>query len=108
MDPLERRYRAHFYQDLDMGMIPQLFEDFKGPKDYRAFANLVHIKEADMGIAKLDTIRTIHNIEMTDEGHGDYRFDFFLDGALYRMVRNIVGAFVSVSSGQVSADYVKS
>ena len=39
-----------------------------------------------------------------DEAAEDYRLDFELDGALYKMVRNIVGAMFEVSTGELNLD----
>jgi tRNA U38,U39,U40 pseudouridine synthase TruA len=41
------------------------------------------------------TVRSIRKIEVIEEGDGKYRLDFYLDGALYRMVRKLVGAFLA-------------
>ncbi|CAM9674365.1 unnamed protein product, partial [Phaeothamnion confervicola] len=38
------------------------------------------------------------SVQVVDEGGGNVRLDFWLDGALYRMVRNIVGYAVAVAT----------
>lgn len=41
-------------------------------------------------------------IAVIDEGEGRYRLDFILDGALYKMVRNIVGTMLQVAAGKMA------
>ena len=40
-------------------------------------------------------------MRVDDEGGGRYCLNFYLDGALYKMVRNIVGAILAVSAGKM-------
>ena len=57
----------------------------------------------------LSTVRTIQKIDLVREANpfaqeGDpsqhyYRIDIYLDGALYKMVRNIVGTSIDVARG---------
>ena len=99
MSPLDRRDRALWYKcELDIGLMRSCCLEFEGTHDFTSFGNRLAHKEADVG-RELDCHRTIKSIELVDESHGNYRIDFVLDGALYKMVRNIVGILFGVSSG---------
>ena len=54
------------------------------------------------------TVRSIRKVEVIEEGEGKYRLDFYLDGALYRMVRNLVGAILAVSYGRLRLQDIRS
>jgi tRNA pseudouridine38-40 synthase len=69
----------------------------------------------------INTTRTIYRIELvkesslwshglsnptTAENHNNYRIDFYIQGALYKMIRNIVGAAVEASR-VITADQEK-
>ena len=49
-------------------------------------------------------VREIRSIDVEDEGNGDYTVQIELDGALYRMVRNVVGACVACGTGKLKLD----
>ena len=46
-------------------------------------------------------MRTIYDVSVITEGDGLYKFNFHLQGALYKMVRNMVGAALDVARGDV-------
>ncbi len=99
LDPLERQGRALWYKyPLDKAAIASCLNSFVGLHDFASFGNRLAHKQA-MSVGPLDTTRTIYSIDLVDEGSGDFRLDFELDGALYKMVRNIVGALFAVGEG---------
>jgi tRNA pseudouridine38-40 synthase len=110
VDPLRRRYYAHFYMDFDMQLFENCLQEFVGTHDFRAYANRIeHTKKRHRGTGNgsgskdkdrsIDTIRTVKSIKLIDEGFGYYRVEILLKSALYRMVRNIVGTSLDVAMG---------
>jgi len=101
MDPLDRLYRGHVaYEELDFEILTAALEKCRGTKDFKAFANNAPTQNP----LEIDTVRTIHRIDVVAEGGGDYAIAMDLDGALYRMVRNIVGACVACGTGKLELD----
>lgn len=111
VDPTRRRYCAHFYMPFDMELFKDCLQMFVGSHDFRAFAN--RIEHTTKNLAEqgeghtVDTIRTVHSVQLVDEGQGYYRVDFHLESALYRMVRNIVGSSLDVAAGNFSKDFLR-
>jgi len=110
LDPLQRMYRAQIYRPLDTQKMRDALHYFTGTRDFRTFSNQIDKKEISLGFeeGELDTIRTVYSIEMIDEGQGNYRAEFLLDGALYKMVRNIMGALFAVGYGIIHAQDIPS
>lgn len=119
-DPLRRRTQAHVtHEPLDLEALRRALELFEGPNDFRAFANGMVKKEAALrGLGLLgpgclmDTRRTVFSVRLVverDDGPGgqEARVEVSLDGALYQMVRNVVGAAVAVARGRLNADAVR-
>ncbi|CAK0887167.1 unnamed protein product [Prorocentrum cordatum] len=82
--------------------MPQAAAAFEGRHDFARF----HQKDPSRGPER-DTVRTIRRIEVVDEGAGQCRIDMQLDGALYKMVRNVVGCIVYAALGRVSLEDVR-
>jgi tRNA pseudouridine38-40 synthase len=51
-------------------------------------------------LSEMDTVRTVYSVTLVDEGNDSYRIDFMLEGALYKMVRNMVGTAMDVCLGK--------
>ena len=89
MDPLKRRDRALWYKSPipDVLIMREAATKFEGRHDFASFGNRQHHKESMHGSA-LETCRTIRRISLVEEDEEgiDFRFDFELDGALYKMV----------------------
>lgn len=113
--PLDRLYRAHANQaaratienaDLFYKVMPL----FVGKHDFVGFSNEVDKITTSMrveGVGEYNTFRTVYSAKVVDEGAGNFRLDFHLDGALYRMVRNIVGTMLAISAGRVGPEVVE-
>jgi tRNA pseudouridine38-40 synthase len=104
MDPLERHTR-HFvdWGELHVMNLEWALKQFEGTHDFRAFSGAMEQKEKREG-KKLGTVRTVYKVDLVDEGHGLYRVDFLLQGALYKMVRNMMGTALDVSRGRLEKD----
>lgn len=50
----------------------------------------------------MSTVKTVYNVTLVDEDDGNYRVEIFLKGALYKMVRNMVGTAIAVGRGHES------
>ena len=96
---------------VDPDRLERILKKFEGDHDFVCFAGALEQQEKKTGIA-ISTVRTIHKVLLVKEAHanvnanhddmgGDpsqhyYRIDIYLDGALYKMVRNIVGTSIDV------------
>lgn len=112
MHPCERHHRWQLpWQGVNPLELERILRHFEGEHDFVCFAGALEQQEKKTGIA-LGTVRRIHKIKLVQEaantahlgGDGDpshdcYRIDIYLDGALYKMVRNIVGTAIDVSRG---------
>jgi len=104
MDPLERFYREHSWRHpLDLEAMQQAASLFEGTHDFRNFANRakppVKVAGAEEAEAR-STTRYVHQIRIIDEGGGYARAEFELKGALYKMVRNLMGALIDIGKGR--------
>ena len=124
LDPLERRYRAAWPAAVDAAALARALAAFEGTHDFRAFANDMARKDASHAAhaaassagrgadadadadARFDTTRTVRRAALVDEGGGALRVDVELDGALYKMVRNMVGAALAVAGGALPPDAI--
>jgi len=103
LDPLERHHRSHFHEKFCVDKFRVTMSKYVGTHDFRAFAGAVEANEKKKG-RTIGTVRTVHQIDVLDEGHERYRVDIYLEGALYKMVRNMVGTALAVASGQMSEE----
>ena len=123
MDPSERFHRWQLpWRGLDAAQLQRILKKFEGQHDFVCFAGALEQQQKKTGIA-LGTIRTIHEIRLVKEVDIDrnrfdinlsdmggdpsehyYRIDIYLDGALYKMVRNIVGTAIDVCRESVSEE----
>lgn len=106
MDPMQRLYRDHcHYRPLDLDAMQKAARLLEGKHDFAAFAN----KKNFGGVRKLGgtTTRSVRLVTVHDEGGGYGRADFYLKGALYKMVRNMFGAMVEVGAGRRKAEEVE-
>lgn len=108
-DPLERRTRAHVptragEPALDVEKLAALAPVFEGTHDFQNFANrLEHKRRASKKGADFTTARTVYRCRLLeDDGEpGHYRLEVHLEGALQRMVRNMMGGLWSVARGDL-------
>jgi len=90
---------------VDIDELKRILHKFEGQHDFVCFAGELEQNKRKSGFA-LSTVRNIRNIELKQEYNGKdditehyYRIDIYLDGALYKMVRNIVGTAIDVARG---------
>ena len=95
--PFIRRYVTEICYPLDMDKLHAVKDLFVGEHDFAAFANVCKTR-----IGK-SSVRTIYAIDI--EHAGPYvTITFEGNGFLYKMVRNLIGAMLLVSSDKLSID----
>jgi tRNA pseudouridine38-40 synthase len=91
--------------------LKSIIELYVGTHDFKAFGGQLEQNEKRAG-RKITTIRTIHKVELVKERtqesqmgfigeEGNYRIDFLIEGALYKMIRNMVGTAIQVWLGNM-------
>lgn len=109
MDPLDRIDRALWYREkLDLKRVAEACACFEGTHDFSSFANRLGHKSASSAEVQPNPVRTVRSVAFVEEVVGlDYRIDVVLDGALYKMVRNVVGLLLNVGSGAAEVSDVE-
>ena len=108
MNPNHRHTRVHFH-DVPLSSLQEqeqmqhILNTFVGTHEFAAFAGQIEVNERKTGTKK-NTIRTVYKIDLIDEGNQNYRIDIYLRGALYKMIRNIVGTALDIYRGKVSIE----
>ena len=105
MDPMCRLYRHHVSvpRPLDYPAMEEAAQAFEGEYDFFAFSNHASGLPPGQGIAT-GTVRRVVSVKFRDEGDGYACADFVLTSALYKMVRNMMGALYDVGRGVLTAD----
>lgn len=104
LDPLLRLYcyrewRAYKFGFCEMRM-HQAIQRFEGTHDFSAFANASGTKSGSSAAVYVNPVRTIQSIKVVHEDDERYRLEFRIDGALYKMIRNVVGTILDVACFQ--------
>lgn len=99
-DPFHRLYSWHVRWKIDRDTLLKAKELLIGTHDFTSFAN-----EAHRGAAAKDAVRTLMRLDIIEQEHG-LRFEFEANGFLYKMVRNIVGTLIEVSSGRIPLEAI--
>jgi len=103
-DPMQRYTRVHINDEVNVDILRRTLTHYEGTHDFRAFAGAVEANQRRDGIEHKDTVRTVYNVTLIDEGWGEYRIDILLKGALYKMVRNMVGTALEVAKGRMKEE----
>eukprot|EP00871_Galdieria_phlegrea_P006036 jgi/Galph1/91/GphlegSOOS_G4832.1 len=103
MDPLERRFRYHCYYPCDLSLLQEGAQIFIGTHDFSSFCSRAGKNEA----VERNPYRTIRRIDLIKETDFNYRLEFELNGALYRMVRNITSALFTAACGCRSINEIR-
>jgi tRNA pseudouridine38-40 synthase len=105
MDPLERHNRYDTkWKDTNVDVLERTLKHFEGSHDFRAFAGGIEQMEKRMKGGTMNTRRQVYSIDIVDEGAGMYRIEVRLKGALYKMIRNMVGTALDVAWGHLSEE----
>mmetsp|Transcript_33364 Transcript_33364/g.36915 ORF Transcript_33364/g.36915 Transcript_33364/m.36915 type:complete len:327 (-) Transcript_33364:27-1007(-) len=104
MNPIERHNRYDlWWSNTNLKDLERILKHFEGEHDFRAFAASMEQLEKALG-GEFNTIRTVHSVNLIEEGEQRYRIDLHLSGALYKMVRNMVGTALDVACGRLSEE----
>jgi len=104
-DPLHRNYCCAVPRGeaLDLHKLAELTSIFEGKHDYQNFANrLQHKRRMSKKGEEFSTVRHVRSVELVSEAPEEYAIHVLLDGALQRMVRNMVGGLWAVARGDMS------
>ncbi|CAE7659481.1 truA1, partial [Symbiodinium pilosum] len=105
-DPLERFYRyqipSSWARTFNGELLRVAAAKFVGKKDFSYFTHASKLDIYRTG----GTVRTIRSVNVVEEGPGQCRIEVQLDGAIFRMVRNIVGCLVSAACGRVAVEEI--
>lgn len=104
-DPMERLYRHFEWRAAKFGFSEELFKQathkFIGSHDFSAFTNSSCMPPGFEPPVLINPVRTVRTANVIKEKKDMYRIDFNIDGAMYRMIRNIVGTILDVSCGKM-------
>ena len=98
-DPFTRPYAWAIGKPLDVEAMKAAAVVLRGKHDFRAFSAL-------NGTPKDDTVRNLRRFELVRRGPR-VRITAEADGFMYKMVRSLVGALVSVGEGKLSPAQLK-
>jgi tRNA pseudouridine38-40 synthase len=105
-EPIHRYDRVHIDGNMDPAHLQRVLKHYEGTHDFRAFAGAIEANQRKDGIEHKDTVRTVYSVDLIDEGKGNYRIEIRLKGALYKMVRNMVGTAFDVCRGRADEEYM--
>ena len=134
IDPMSTRYRANLYnykanQLMNLQSFQEALNVFKGTHDFKAFGNRLDVRarvhEAYSG-ETFSSVRTVLSAEISEiqvlknnspspssSSFGItcgtfYRVDIIVDGALYKMLRNMIAGCIEVSYGTMQLNELQS
>ena len=87
--------------------LAEILQHYVGTHDFVCFTSALEANQRRRGgVAKMNTVRTIYRCELIceDVERRFYRIDFYLNGALYKMVRSLVGTAIDVYRKAVDKD----
>lgn len=93
-NPFTRRYRMYVREKVDLNLLREAAQLFVGERDFTSFANEPHA-----GSVLRDPVRNLKRVDVIDQD-GGVRIEFEANGFLYKMVRNMVGTLLDVSSNR--------
>lgn len=109
-DPLQRLYRYHEWRAARYGFSEEALRKaaarFVGSHDFSAFASAAQMPAGYQPPVSVNPIRTVHSIDIIHEGDGCYKLEFRIDGAFYKMIRNIVGTLLDVACGKLDLNAI--
>lgn len=95
-DPFTTAYRWSLHGDLDFAAMERAARVLRGKQDFWAFSG-----ENDRTYET--TVRDLRRVEIRRRGR-ELSFTFEADGFLYKMVRSLTGALISVGLGKLSPE----
>jgi len=103
LDPLQRYSRTHVHRPVNITKLKHILQHYKGTHDFRAFSGAIEANQRKKNKLTTNTTRTIYDIQFVEETldnneeeTGLYRIDILLNGALYKMIRNMIGTAIDL------------
>lgn len=110
-DPMARFYRHYEWRAARYGFSEDTLRAaahaFVGTHDFSAFTNTAQPPPGYVPAVLKNPVRTIRSVTVIAEGEGSYRIDFVIDGALYKMIRNVMGTILDVSCGKMEISRIQ-
>jgi tRNA U38,U39,U40 pseudouridine synthase TruA len=116
MDPMDRynHWQYDWGYQIDVHQLQHILKLFEGTNDFICVSGALEQQERKTGRSK-STVRTVQSIQLVpdtrqqhDKNYHDddrtasyYHIDVLLDGALYKMVQNIVGTALDECRNQI-------
>lgn len=112
LDPMQRLYYHREWRAARYGFCEDALREacrrFEGTHDFTAYTNSYSGPPGSAkGSVVVNPVRTLESVRVVREEEGMYRVVFRLDGALYRMVRNVMGTVLDVACLQRDVDCVE-
>jgi len=102
--PFSRKYAHRVgWRPPDVDLLRRACALFVGTMDFKSFANV----SRDKSKADQNTVRTIRRFDVFEDEPGTIRLECEGDGFLYRQVRNMVGAALTVATGKHDLEYLQ-
>lgn len=105
-DPFSAPYAWHIPFPLDIALLRSLLPTLQGTHDFSGYQSA--------GSQMTSTVRTIHSVQLYEGGLVQtcaaanlYRFEFYGNAFLYKMVRNITGTLVEIGRGRFPATFLE-
>lgn len=96
--PFERLYVYRLPMKIDLSLLKEGSFKLIGKRDFTSLSNV--------GSSATNPVRTLKKIDIIEEGDS-IRIRFEGDGFLYKMVRNITGLLLYVSSGKIPLNQIE-
>jgi len=105
-DPFAARYAWHVPYRVDLDLLASLAARLPGKRDFAGFQSA--------GTQMKSTVRTLYGVTLQRGGvigpqdHGDlWRLEFFGNGFLYKMVRNLTGTLAEIARGRFPVTFLE-
>ena len=106
MDPFSAPYSWQVPYKVDLDLIASLLPQLEGTHDFAGFQST--------GCQMKTTVRTLYGVTLNNgivvgphEPTDRYHVEFFGDGFLYKMVRNLAGTLVEIGRGRFDPDFIQ-
>lgn len=110
VDPMERLYCHREWRAARYGFcearLREAADKFVGSHDFTAFANSMSTPPGMKSPVEMNPVRSIRSIEIVREDEDMYRMEFLINGALYKMIRNIMGTLLDIACYKLEVNCV--
>lgn len=111
LDPMLRLYCYHEWRASKFGFCEQRLHNaadkFVGTHDFTAFANSFSRPLGIKAPVEINPYRTVHSINILKESADVFRLEFHIDGAFYKMIRNVMGTILDIACYQRDVECIE-